>query len=42
MVARGIDPSRIRQAHYGDNYQAATNTTPAGRRNNRRVEITVQ
>jgi outer membrane protein OmpA-like peptidoglycan-associated protein len=42
MVARGIDPSRIRQAHYAANYQAATNATPKGRRNNRRVEITVQ
>jgi outer membrane protein OmpA-like peptidoglycan-associated protein len=42
LVARGIDPSHIRQAHYAANYQAATNNTPKGRRNNRRVEITVQ
>jgi outer membrane protein OmpA-like peptidoglycan-associated protein len=42
LVAGGIDPTNIRQAHYGANYQAATNVTPAGRRNNRRVEITVQ
>ena len=42
LVARGIDPSHIRQAHYAANYQASTNITPQGRRNNRRVEITVQ
>jgi outer membrane protein OmpA-like peptidoglycan-associated protein len=42
LVALGIDPSHIRQAHYAANYQAATNLTPQGRRNNRRVEITVQ
>lgn len=42
LVSEGIAPDRIRQAHYGANYQAATNTTPQGRRNNRRVEISVQ
>ena len=42
LVSGGIAPERIRQAHYGGNYQAATNTTPEGRRNNRRVEISVQ
>lgn len=42
LVAAGIAPDRIRQAHYGDKYQAATNTTAQGRRDNRRVEISVQ
>ena len=42
LVSGGIAPERIRQAHYAANYQAATNTTPQGRRNNRRVEISVQ
>ena len=42
LVSGGIAPERIRQAHYGANYQAATNATQQGRRNNRRVEISVQ
>lgn len=42
LVSQGIPPDQIRQAHYGANYQAATNTTPQGRRHNRRVELSVE
>jgi outer membrane protein OmpA-like peptidoglycan-associated protein len=42
LVMDGIDPSRIKKLGYGDAFQAATNRTAEGRRDNRRVEITVE
>jgi OOP family OmpA-OmpF porin len=41
MVARGIDPKRIVIVGMGEADPAATNGTPAGRAQNRRVEIKV-
>ena len=42
LEMQGIDASRIKKLGYASNFQAATNTTTQGRRDNRRVEITVQ
>jgi outer membrane protein OmpA-like peptidoglycan-associated protein len=42
LAMQGIDSSRIRKLGYGASFQAATNTTAQGRRDNRRVEITVE
>jgi outer membrane protein OmpA-like peptidoglycan-associated protein len=42
LVAQGIAPSRITTQGFGSNYAAASNTTGQGRRNNRRVEVTVR
>lgn len=41
MVDRGIDPSRIETDGKGESMPIDTNSTEAGRQNNRRVEITV-
>lgn len=42
LNAQGIAPQRISTQGFGSNYAAASNTTGAGRRNNRRVEVTVR
>jgi outer membrane protein OmpA-like peptidoglycan-associated protein len=39
LVAAGVDPARIRATHQPSGDHAASNTTPAGRSLNRRVEI---
>jgi len=39
---QGIDASRIVAQGFGENYTAASNVTAKGRRNNRRVEVTVR
>lgn len=41
LVARGIDPKRIVIVGMGEADPAATNATPAGRAQNRRVEIKI-
>ena len=42
LTGQGIPPSRINPQGYGTASPAASNATPKGRRNNRRVEVTVQ
>ena|SRR5262244_575524 len=42
ISAQGISPSRINPQGYGITSPAASNATQTGRRNNRRVEVTVQ
>ena len=42
LTGQGIAPSRINPQGYGTASPAASNATPKGRRNNRRVEVTVQ
>ena len=42
LSSQGIAPARIRAQGFGDQYPAGSNATPQGRRNNRRVEVTVQ
>ena len=42
LTGQGIAPSRINPQGYGTGSPAASNATPKGRRNNRRVEVTVQ
>jgi outer membrane protein OmpA-like peptidoglycan-associated protein len=39
LVERGVDPDDIRAIGRGKSYPVATNDTPAGRQQNRRVEI---
>lgn len=41
LIEKGISEGTIRTAYYGKSRPIATNTTPDGRRKNRRVEITV-
>ena len=41
LVAKGIDPSRITTKGYGKKYPVSTNDTPAGRQQNRRVEVII-
>jgi OOP family OmpA-OmpF porin len=41
LVAKGIDPGRITTKGYGKKYPVATNDTPAGRQQNRRVEVII-
>jgi outer membrane protein OmpA-like peptidoglycan-associated protein len=38
---KGLDPAQVRVVSYGANKPAADNSTPSGRRSNRRVEILV-
>ena len=38
---RGLDPTQVRVVSYGANKPVADNSTPSGRRRNRRVEILV-
>jgi outer membrane protein OmpA-like peptidoglycan-associated protein len=42
LSSQGIDASRIVAQGFGENYAAASNVTTKGRRNNRRVEVTVR
>jgi len=42
LNSMGIDVSRMVVQGFGTNYAAASNATAQGRRNNRRVEVTVQ
>jgi outer membrane protein OmpA-like peptidoglycan-associated protein len=42
LNSQGIDMSRIVTTGFGAEYAAETNATAAGRRNNRRVEVTVR
>ena len=42
LVAQGIAPARITTQGFGSNYAAASNANTQGRRNNRRVEVTVR
>lgn len=39
LQAKGIDPQRLEAAGYGEYQPVAPNTTPAGRKENRRIEI---
>jgi len=39
LQAKGIDPKRLEAAGYGEYQPVAPNTTPAGRKENRRIEI---
>lgn len=41
LVAQGVDPSRLVAKGYGENYPVASNENPAGRQENRRVEMLV-
>jgi len=41
LVDRGIDPARLVARGYGEDYPVASNTNPAGRQLNRRVEIVI-
>jgi outer membrane protein OmpA-like peptidoglycan-associated protein len=41
LVARGIEPSRIDSRGYGPAFPVASNETPTGRQQNRRVEIVI-
>lgn len=41
LASLGVDPSRIQVQGYGEDYPVASNRTPAGRQQNRRVEIVV-
>jgi outer membrane protein OmpA-like peptidoglycan-associated protein len=41
LMDRGIDPSRLVARGYGEEYPVASNSNPAGRQMNRRVEIVI-
>ena len=41
LIANGIDKNRVRHAGYGSSKAIATNDTEDGRRQNRRVEFTL-
>ena len=41
LVAEGISPERIFTKGYGEKYPEASNDTPAGRQQNRRVEVVI-
>jgi outer membrane protein OmpA-like peptidoglycan-associated protein len=41
LLARGIDPSRIRTSAYGKAFPVASNSTASGRQLNRRVEVVI-
>ncbi len=42
LTSQGIDASRIAAQKFGEQYPAQTNESAKGRRNNRRVEVTVR
>jgi outer membrane protein OmpA-like peptidoglycan-associated protein len=42
LSAQGIAASRLTTQGFGSNYAAASNESGQGRRNNRRVEVTVR
>ncbi|HEU0223369.1 MAG TPA: OmpA family protein, partial [Paracoccaceae bacterium] len=39
LARRGVNPARIESAGYGETQPIASNATPAGRAQNRRVEV---
>ncbi|MGE5505291.1 MAG: OmpA family protein [Actinomycetota bacterium] len=41
LIGDGIDPQRLAVQGMGEDYPIASNTTPAGRQQNRRVEVLV-
>lgn len=41
LVGNGIAPERITAQGMGEDYPIATNSTAAGRQQNRRVEVTI-
>lgn len=41
LVGKGVNPSRIEATGYGETQPIASNKTPAGRQQNRRVEFTI-
>lgn len=41
LAALGVDPSRIQTRGHGEAYPVASNQTPSGRQQNRRVEVLV-
>jgi outer membrane protein OmpA-like peptidoglycan-associated protein len=41
LIDRGVDPARLVARGYGEDYPVASNTNPAGRQLNRRVEIVI-
>jgi outer membrane protein OmpA-like peptidoglycan-associated protein len=41
LLARGIDASRVMSVGYGETRPVASNDTPAGRQQNRRIEVVV-
>jgi outer membrane protein OmpA-like peptidoglycan-associated protein len=41
MKAKGIDPNRLKEVSFGEGKPVATNTTDAGRAQNRRVELVI-
>ncbi len=41
LIAKGIEPSRVKYKGYGKRRPIATNKTPEGRKKNQRVEITI-
>jgi outer membrane protein OmpA-like peptidoglycan-associated protein len=41
LLNQGIEPKRTRAVGYGERYPIASNDTPAGREQNRRVELTL-
>jgi chemotaxis protein MotB len=42
LIAKGVDPQRLSAVGYAEQHPIATNSTPAGRALNRRVEIVLQ
>ncbi|RJP19746.1 MAG: OmpA family protein [Candidatus Abyssobacteria bacterium SURF_5] len=42
LIARGVDPARIQTIGYGEMRPVATNETPEGRQQNRRVELHIK
>ncbi|MGZ8096588.1 MAG: OmpA family protein, partial [Methylosarcina sp.] len=41
LVSNGIAPNRITSQGMGENFPVATNSTPSGRQQNRRVDVTI-
>ncbi len=41
MIAQGVAPSRVTALGFGEQFPVATNATPEGRQQNRRVEIEI-
>jgi flagellar motor protein MotB len=42
LISKGIDPNILSAKGRGDTHPVAPNTTPAGRKQNRRIEIVVE
>ncbi|KTB91374.1 hypothetical protein AO073_06025 [Pseudomonas syringae ICMP 11293] len=41
LIRMGVEPTRIIEQGYGERYPVADNSTPAGKAQNRRVEVTI-